>query len=107
MAEIATAAAPWRRYDAAEDRLTLQLHVQPGAARTEWAGVHGDRVKLRLKARPVEGAANRALVEFLAQALAVTQRDVTIVRGENARAKTVEVRGAGPTAAGFPGGVAA
>jgi uncharacterized protein (TIGR00251 family) len=90
---------PWGRYDPAVDVLTLELHVQPGASRTMLAGMHGDRLKLRLAARPVEGEANRALVRFLADALAVTQRDVEIVRGESGRSKTVKVRGAGPGAA--------
>jgi uncharacterized protein (TIGR00251 family) len=89
----------WVRYDSAVDVLTLELHVQPGASKTSIAGLHGDRLKLRLAARPVDGEANRALVRFLADALAVTQRDVEILRGASGRSKTVQVRGAGPGAA--------
>lgn len=89
----------WVRYDSAVDVLTLELHVQPGASKTSVAGLHGDRLKLRLAARPVDGEANRALVKFLADALAVTQRDVEILRGASGRSKTVQVRGAGPGAA--------
>jgi uncharacterized protein len=90
---------PWVRYDPAIDVLILELHIQPGASNTAVAGMHGDRLKLRLAAPPVDGEANRALVRFLADRLAVTQRDVEILRGAGGRSKTVQVRGAGPGAA--------
>lgn len=76
------------------DRLVLELHVQPGARRTEVAGSHGDRLKLRVAARAVEGEANAALVEFLAERLGAAKRDIVIESGTAARAKRVSVRGA-------------
>jgi uncharacterized protein len=78
----------------------LELHVQPGAARTAVAGLHGGRLKIRLAARAVEGAANSALIEFLAERLGVPKRDVVILAGAHARAKRVAVTGArrGPDA---------
>jgi uncharacterized protein (TIGR00251 family) len=76
------------------DRLVLELHVQPGARRTQVAGLHGDRLKVRVGARAVEGEANAALVEFLAERLGVARRDVTIEAGAGARAKRVSVIGA-------------
>ena len=72
----------------------LTLHVQPGASRTEYAGLHGDAHKIRLAAPAVEGRANEALVEFVAQAFSVRKRDVTIVSGASARRKVVRVSGA-------------
>ena len=66
----------WRRADG--DALVLTLHVQPGAARTEVAGTHGDALKVRLAAPPVDGKANAALVRYLADAFAVPLRDVTL-----------------------------
>lgn len=72
----------------------LELHVQPGAARTEVVGLHGGALKVRLAARPVEGAANAELVRFLAEAFGVAKRDVAIERGETSRRKRVSVRGA-------------
>jgi hypothetical protein len=54
--------------------------------------MHGDAVKLRLAAPPVDGAANAELVRFLAERLGVARADVTIVRGATARRKTVRVR---------------
>ena len=79
----------WRRDDGAA--LVLTLHVQPGAKRTEVAGVHGDALKLRLAAPAVAGKANAALVRFLADAFGVPARAVTIVRGETSRQKVVRV----------------
>jgi len=78
----------------------LELHVQPGAARSEVAGLHGGRLKLRLAARAVQGQANAALIAFIAERLGALRRDVTIEAGAGARVKRVAVRGAkhGPEA---------
>ena len=81
----------WR---AQGDTLVLELHVQPGAARTEVAGLHGERLKLRVRARAVEGEANAALIEYLAERFGVAKRDVAIEAGETSRQKRVRVRGA-------------
>lgn len=72
----------------------LEVHVQPGAKRTEAAGLHGGRLKVRLAARAVEGAANDALVEFLAETFGVAKRAVRIAAGETSRQKRVSVAGA-------------
>jgi uncharacterized protein (TIGR00251 family) len=71
----------------------LVFHVQPRARRTELAGRHGDAIKLRLAAPPANGAANKELVRFLAEALAVRRRAVRIVAGHSARRKIVEIDG--------------
>jgi hypothetical protein len=68
--------------------------VQPGAKRTEAAGLHGGRLKIRLAARAIEGAANDSLVAFLAESFGVAKRDVRIVAGETSRQKRVSVAGA-------------
>lgn len=81
--------ASWRREDGGA--LVLSLYVQPGAKRTEVAGTHGDALKVRLAAPPVEGKANAALLRFLADAFGVPLREVTLVRGEATRAKVVRV----------------
>jgi uncharacterized protein (TIGR00251 family) len=74
-------------------RVRFAVHVQPRAAKTEIAGIHGDALKIRLNAPPVDGAANEALVKFLADTFAVARRDVRIVAGETSRSKIVEVEG--------------
>ncbi|HWA15044.1 MAG TPA: DUF167 domain-containing protein [Gemmatimonadales bacterium] len=71
----------------------LRVHVQPRATRTEVAGLHGNAVKIRLAAPPVDGAANAALIEFLAQQLDLPRRAIELISGQASRAKTVEIRG--------------
>lgn len=71
----------------------LTVHVQPGASRSEVAGTHGDAIKLRLAAPPVDGKANEALLRFLADRLGVPRRSVSLVRGAASRAKVIEVSG--------------
>lgn len=82
-------------YRAGEAGVTIHIHAQPGAKRTEVAGLHGDCLKLRLASLPVDGKANERLVEYLARRLGVKRGQVTITRGTNSRRKTVFVAGAG------------
>ncbi len=74
-------------------RRVLELHVQPGAKRTEVAGMHGERIKIRLAAPASEGRANQALIEFLADAFGVARRDIRILSGMKSRAKRVAIEG--------------
>jgi uncharacterized protein (TIGR00251 family) len=69
----------------------VTLHVQPGASRSELSGLHGDALKLRISARAVEGAANAAVLEFVAAWLGVPRREVRMLRGEKSRRKTLWV----------------
>ncbi|MDE2359507.1 MAG: YggU family protein, partial [Betaproteobacteria bacterium] len=73
------------------DALVLSLHVQPGAAHTSVDGAHGDSLKLKLAAAPVEGRANAELLRWLARAFGVPRRNVLLLRGETARAKVVRI----------------
>lgn len=81
----------WLRADG--DGVVLSLHIQPGAKRTETAGPHGDALKIRLAAPPVDGKANDALIAFLAKALGVPKSRVELVSGQASRAKRVRVAG--------------
>ncbi len=85
--------APWYRDEGsgAALRLTLTLHVQPGARTSGVAGVHGEALKVRLAAPPVEGKANAALLRFMAEAFGVPVRQVGIARGAASRHKIVHV----------------
>ena len=71
----------------------IEVLVTPRASRTRAVGEHGGRLKLLLAAPPVEGEANRVLVEFLASALRVRRAEVAIVGGRTGRRKTVRVAG--------------
>ena len=73
--------------------LTLTLHVQPGAKRTEVMGLHGEALKIRLAAPPIEGRANEALLKFIAERFGVPLRQVELKQGGQSRHKVVAVTG--------------
>ena len=73
--------------------MILDLHVQPGARVSEFAGRHGERIKVRLAAPAAEGKANQALVEFLAAHFGVPRRNVRISAGLKSRRKRVVIEG--------------
>lgn len=75
------------------DSFTLTLHIQPGAKKTECAGRHGDALKIRLAAPPVDGKANEALLRYLADALDLPRAAVTLKSGQSSRRKLVEISG--------------
>lgn len=74
------------------------VRVQPRSSRVAIDGVHGDALRVRVHAAPVDGAANEAVIDLIASALGVGRRDVTIVAGGSSRSKVVEVRGVGMAA---------
>ena len=84
--------SPWHRR-LADGTIVLAIHAQPGARRTEVAGLHGDALKVRVAAPALEDRANEALVEFLAKRFGVARRDVTLVSGAKSREKRFEIRG--------------
>jgi hypothetical protein len=71
--------------------IRFDVRVQPRASRDEFAGVREGVLRVRLRAPPVEGAANEALIAFLADELGIPRRDVRIVSGFGSRTKIVEV----------------
>jgi len=73
----------------------LNCRVQPGAKREEIAGEHDGAVKIRIQAPPADGAANKALIAFLARRFGVRKSGVTIEQGATARNKRVRIRGSG------------
>jgi len=83
----------WLSYDPAARRLTLTLHVQPGARKSGIAGIHGDALKIRIAAPASDNKANGALVEFLGETLGVPKSAIAIRRGATGRRKVVEVLG--------------
>ncbi len=71
----------------------LHLRVSPGSSTTGIVGRHGTAWKVRVAAAPTDGKANAAVVELLADTLALAQRDVSIVSGHGSRDKTVALTG--------------
>ena len=72
--------------------LILDCHLQPGAKRTEFAGQHGERLKIRISAPPVDGKANDALMRFLADAFAVSRQQVSLLSGQSSRQKRLLIK---------------
>ncbi len=81
------------------DGVVILVTASPRASRSEVAGVAEGRLRIRVAAPPVEGAANEELVRFLARALGVPQRAVAVTAGAAGRRKTVTVRGVTAAAA--------
>ncbi len=71
--------------------LILDVRVQPRASRDEIVGSHGDRLKIRLTAPPVDGKANQYLLKFLAKFCGVPVRQVTLLSGETGRSKRIRI----------------
>ena len=82
----------WLR--ATADGVTLDVLVQPRASRARLGPVHGDRVKLAVIAPPVDGEANAAVIELVAEAFGVPKRAVEVIAGASSRRKTIRVTGA-------------
>lgn len=90
MVEVLDESAPWcRRVDGG---WSLTIRVQPGAARSEVVGPHGDALRVRVASPPVDGKANAELVRFLAEHLGVAKGAVEVTRGHASRTKVVTVR---------------
>src|SRR2546421_5834822 len=81
----------WPCVRATEHGVALDVRVVPGASRTEPVGLHGDALRVRLAAPPVDGKANDALMAWLAQELGCARRDVVLVRGTTSRRKQVAI----------------
>ncbi|WP_447594826.1 DUF167 domain-containing protein [Aquipseudomonas campi] len=81
---------PWYRWDG--DDLILDCHLQPKASRDEFAGLHGERLKIRLTAPPVDGKANAHLMAFLGKAFGVAKSQVSLESGELNRQKRVRIK---------------
>lgn len=78
------------RWDGAD--LILECHLQPKASKDEFAGLHGERVKIRLTAPPVDGKANAQLLAFLASVFAVSKSQVILESGQQSRQKRVRIK---------------
>lgn len=71
----------------------IRIHCQPRASKTEIVGMHGDSLKVRLAAPPVDGAANIKLCQFLSEYFGVSQQNVKILSGHRSRKKRVLIQG--------------
>ena len=76
-------------YSLQDEQFILRIKVQPGAKNTEVIGVHGGYLKIRIKAPPIEGRANDALVQWLAELFDIPRRAIHITHGFKSSNKTV------------------
>ncbi len=75
-----------------DEGAVLALHVQPKAARTEYVGVHGDALKFRVAAPPVDGAANEEICRYLAERFGLRKGDVIVQTGQASRHKRIMLK---------------
>ncbi len=73
--------------------ISISLHVQPGASKTEWSGLLAGSLKLRLASKPIAGEANKELCTFLAQYFSVPKSAVRVQHGHAGRKKVIAVMG--------------
>ena len=79
-----------------ESGTIFKVHLTPRSSREEVGDLHGEAVKVFIKAPPVDNKANKALVKYMAGKLDVKSRDVSIVSGQTSRIKTLAVAGLKP-----------
>ncbi|MGE5161586.1 MAG: DUF167 domain-containing protein [Betaproteobacteria bacterium] len=79
--------------EARGDGIVITLHVQPGARRTAVVGPHGERLKIAVSSPPADGRANAALLEFLAERLAIPKSCLRLLSGASSREKRVAIEG--------------
>ena len=85
------AAWPFLRPQPGGTACVLDLSVQPGAKHTQADGLHDGALRVRLAAPPVDGKANAALIDWLADELGCPKRDVQLLRGQSSRRKQLRV----------------
>ena len=78
------------RWDGAD--LLLDCHLQPKASKDEFAGLHGDALKIRISAPPIDGRANAQLLAFIAKAFGVAKSQVSLDSGDSSRQKRVRIQ---------------
>lgn len=76
--------------------IEVSLHVQPRARQTQITGIHGDALKIKVSAPPVDDAANRALIEFFSRLLGLPKSRFLIVAGQKSRGKVLRIEGISP-----------
>jgi uncharacterized protein (TIGR00251 family) len=86
---VTTPIPAWLRPNS--EGFTVEVHVQPGARRSEIVGMHGGRLKLAVRAAPTEGQANDAVMQLIAERLACRVSAVRIAAGKGSRDKRLQV----------------
>ena len=85
-----------RKNDPKEKYSEIRIKVVPRSSRNEIVGKDGDTYRIKITSPPVDGMANKALIDYLAKCLGIPKRDIEIKTGKNARYKTVRISGRSP-----------
>jgi len=80
-------------YTKTKDGICIEVKVEPRSSKKGLAGVLGNKLKVKLTAPPVDGAANEQLVEVLAEAFDIKKSAIKIIRGQSSKNKVVELTG--------------
>lgn len=73
--------------------VVIQVHATPRASRNQIQGLHGEAIKIRLQAPPVDGKANENLIDFIAETLGVPRHQITLLSGQTSRRKRLGIPG--------------
>lgn len=73
------------------DSLILHIRVSPNASKSKFVGLYQNELKIAVKAPPVDGAANKELIRFLAKSLGIPKSSLTLLRGETSRSKQIAI----------------
>jgi len=76
-----------------DDHLDINVFILPRSSINKIVGVIDDRLKIKLKAPPVDGAANKMCIQFLAKSLNVPKSHIEIISGQTSRKKTIRIMG--------------
>ncbi len=78
----------------AKEYLIINIKVEPRSSKSGITGPYGDAIKVKLKSAPVEGKANKELIEILSKEFGIAKKDVEIISGHSSKHKPVKLRGA-------------
>jgi uncharacterized protein len=70
--------------------LRIKFYIQPNASKSSLIGMHGDAVKIKIHAPPVDGEANEEVIRFLSELLNLPKKSILIVQGQTSRQKLIE-----------------
>jgi len=82
--------------------LHLRVRIQPRARSDQIVGPHGDRLKIRISAPPVDGKANHHLLNYLCRCFGVPRKNVLLIRGQTSRDKDIDITTPQKLPAGIP-----
>ncbi|RMG74584.1 MAG: YggU family protein [Nitrospirae bacterium] len=80
-------------YKRSKRGIIIEVKVEPRSSRAQVAGLLGEKLKVKLTSPPVEGAANKQLIEVLSKFFGVKKSSISIIRGQSSKNKTIEIEG--------------